>query len=93
MNSPAYKKAYLQNLKLEVANNNKNFTANKGNPAANQYMQNTGQQVLGISTFQTTQSKQIVSQSKQISQIKITQPKQIAPTNIQAKGTKANLFK
>lgn len=94
MNSPAYKKAYLQNLKLEVANNNKNFTANKGNPAANQFIQNTGQQVLGVSTFQTTQPIQPISQPKQItSQIKITQSKQIPPTNIQAKGTKANIFK
>ena len=58
MNTPQYKKAYLQNLKVEVANNNKNLKANQGNPAVNQYIQNTGQQVLDISTFNqhTTQS-------------------------------------
>ena len=97
MNTPAYKKAYLQNLKLEVTNNNKNFTANIGNSTVNQYIKNTGQQVLGVSTFQSTQPRPINPQTlpKQI-QVKQTQPKQIHKipiTNIQAKGTKANIFK
>ena len=51
MNTPEYRKAYLENLKLQISNDNKNLLANKGNPAAQQYIQNTGQQILGISTF------------------------------------------
>jgi len=51
MNTPQYRKAYLDNLKLEMSNNNKNLAANKGNPATQQYIQNTGQQILGVSTF------------------------------------------
>jgi hypothetical protein len=51
MNTPEYKKAYLENLKLQISNDNKNLIANKGNPAAKQYIQNTGQPILGISTF------------------------------------------
>lgn len=51
MNTPEYRKAYLANLNLEITNNNKNFAANKGNPATHQYIQNSGQQILGVSTF------------------------------------------
>jgi hypothetical protein len=51
MNTLEYRKAYLENLKLQISNDNKNLLANKGNPAAQQYIQNTGQQILGISTF------------------------------------------
>jgi len=51
MNTPEYRKAYLENLKLQISNDNKNLLANKGNPAAQQYIQNTVQQILGISTF------------------------------------------
>lgn len=51
MNTPEYRKAYLENLKLEISNNNKHFEANKGNPAAQQFIQNTGQHIIGISTF------------------------------------------
>lgn len=51
MNTPEYRKTYLENLKLQISNDNKNLIANKGNPAAQQYIQNTGQQILGISTF------------------------------------------
>ena len=51
MNTPEYRKAYLENLKLQISNDNKNLLANKGNPSAQQYIQNTGQQILGISTF------------------------------------------
>jgi hypothetical protein len=47
MNNPEYRKAYLSNLKVEVANNNKNFLANKSAPAVNQYIQNGGQVVSG----------------------------------------------
>ena len=50
MNTPEYRKAYLANLKLEISNNNKNLSANKGNPALNQYVQNGGQ-VVGASTL------------------------------------------
>lgn len=48
MNNPEYRKAYLANLKKEAANNNKNLCANKTQPAATQYMQNSGQTILGI---------------------------------------------
>tara|TARA_B110000285_G_C15088954_1_gene597903 strand:- start:134 stop:340 length:207 start_codon:yes stop_codon:yes gene_type:complete len=51
MNTPEYRKAYMANLKMETNNNNKNLVANKGNPSAQQYIKNSGQQVLGISTF------------------------------------------
>ncbi len=51
MNTPEYRKAYLENLKLQISNDNKNLVANKGNPATQQYIQNTGQPILGISTF------------------------------------------
>ena len=51
MNSPAYRKAYMANLKLETANNAKILKANKGQPATNQYIQNSGQSVIGASNF------------------------------------------
>ncbi len=51
MNTPEYRKAYLKNLKMEVANNNKNLVANKGQPAAQQYIQYSGQPIIGVSTF------------------------------------------
>ena len=53
MNTPEYKKAYLANLKLEIANNKKHLMANKGdiNPATQQYIQNTGKTILGLPTF------------------------------------------
>jgi len=51
MNTPAYKKAYMANLKLEISNNNKNALANKAQPANNQFIQNTTQPILGVSTF------------------------------------------
>lgn len=51
MNTPEYKKAYLANLNLDIKNNNKNLAANKGNPSAQQYIQNSGQQILGVSAF------------------------------------------
>jgi len=91
MNTPQYKKAYLQNLKVEVANNNKNLKANQGNSAVHQYIQNTGQQVLGVSTFQSTHNP---IQAK-TTQPKATQPKttSTSTTNVQAKGTKYNGFK
>jgi hypothetical protein len=56
MNSSEYRKAYMANLKLEVSNNDKNLQANKTQLSTNQYIQNTGQQVLGVSTFSNTNS-------------------------------------
>jgi hypothetical protein len=47
MNTPEYRKAYMANLALSSSNNNKNLIANKGTPSLNQYVQNSGQQVLG----------------------------------------------
>jgi hypothetical protein len=54
MNTPEYRKAHMANLKLEIKNNTKNLVANKGNPSVQQYIQNSGQQVLGVSTFTPT---------------------------------------
>ncbi len=51
MNTQEYRKAYLANLNLQISNNNKNLSANKGSPAAQQYIQNSGQPILGVSTF------------------------------------------
>ena len=41
--------AYMKNLKLQIAVNNQNYVANKSQPAAQQYMKNTGQSILGLS--------------------------------------------
>jgi hypothetical protein len=49
--SQQYKKTYMANLKTQVASNQKNFNANRGAPATHQYMQNSGQNVIGASTF------------------------------------------
>ena len=54
MNTPEYRKAYLANLQMATNNNNKNLVANKGNPSAQQYIKNSGHEVLGISTFTPT---------------------------------------
>lgn len=51
MNTPEYRKAYLANLNSQISNNNKNLAANNGSPSAQQYIQNTGQQILGLSTY------------------------------------------
>ena len=51
MNTPEYRKAYMANLKMEASNNQRNLMANKGSPSTQQYIQNTGHQVLGVSTF------------------------------------------
>lgn len=42
MNSQAYRQAYMANLNAQVANNNKNLQANRGQPALNQYVNNGG---------------------------------------------------
>ena len=47
MNTPEYRKAYMANLALSSSNNHKNLVANKGTPSLNQYVQNSGNQVLG----------------------------------------------
>jgi hypothetical protein len=39
----------MKNLKLQTAVNNQNYVANKSQPAAQQYMNNTGQSILGLS--------------------------------------------
>lgn len=63
MNTPEYRKSYLANLKLQISNDNKNLAANKGNPAPQQYIQNTGQPILGVSTFKS-QTTTVQSQAK-----------------------------
>lgn len=45
MNTQQYKKQYSNNLKLEISNNNKNLSA------TSQFVQNTNQSILGVSTF------------------------------------------
>lgn len=51
MNTPEYKKAYIANLNLQIKNDKKNLEANKNQPATQQYIQNTGQTILGVSSF------------------------------------------
>ena len=59
MNSQNYRTAYLSNLNREIANNNKHATANMMNGsaplAAQQYMQNSGKEILGlgVSTYKS----------------------------------------
>jgi len=50
----AYRKAYMANLKSQASSNHQSLVANKGSPAAQQYMQNSGQTILGISSFTST---------------------------------------
>jgi hypothetical protein len=57
MNTPEYRKAYLANLHMATNNNNKNLVASKGNPSAQQYVKNSGHEVLGISTFTSTKTE------------------------------------
>jgi len=51
MNTPGYKKAHMANLQAQINNNNRNYVANKGSPSANQYMKNSGQQLLGVPSY------------------------------------------
>lgn len=51
MNTAEYRKQYLNNLKLEISNYYKNLSANKNQPSTSQYIQNTNQSILGVSTF------------------------------------------
>lgn len=53
MNTPEYRKAYLANLNSQISINNKNLAANKGSPATQQYIQNSGQPILGVSPFKS----------------------------------------
>lgn len=57
MNTPEYKKAYMANLHVAASNNTRNLVANKGNPSAQQYINNTGQQVLGVVSPTNIQAK------------------------------------
>ena len=54
MNTPEYRKAYMANLQMEIDINNKNLVANKGTPSTQQYIKNSGQQVLGNSIYTST---------------------------------------
>lgn len=49
MNTPEYRKAYLKNLQHQVDMEKIYAKANKGQPAAQQYMQNTQQSIPGMS--------------------------------------------
>lgn len=51
MNTPEYRKAYMASLKAQTAVNNMNLVANRGSPATQQYMQNTGHQILGAPAY------------------------------------------
>ena len=64
MNTPEYRKAYLASLQQQISNNNKNLIANKGHPAAQQYIQNTGQPILGVTTIQKSNTKGNKSKEK-----------------------------
>ena len=48
MNTPEYKKAYMANLKQQVALVKVYEKANKSQPSTQQYIQNTGQTILGV---------------------------------------------
>jgi hypothetical protein len=48
MNTPEYKKAYMENLKQQIALEKRYKEANKGQPSTVQYMQNTQQTILGV---------------------------------------------
>jgi hypothetical protein len=62
--TPAYRKAYLANLKTEAKSNEKSLLANKGSPAAHQYMQHSGQTILGVSTFTSSVSAKGTSKGR-----------------------------
>lgn len=49
MNTPEYRKAYLKNLQHQVDMEKIYAKANKGQPSAQQYMQNTQQKIPGMS--------------------------------------------
>jgi hypothetical protein len=49
MNTPEYRKAYLKNVQHQVDMEKIYAKANKGQPAAQQYMQNTQQTIPGMS--------------------------------------------
>ena len=48
MNTPEYKKAYMANLKQQVALVKQYEKANKSQPSTQQYIQNKGQTILGV---------------------------------------------
>jgi len=56
MNTPAYRKAYMANLKLETSNNAKNLKANLATPALAQYTA-AGNVVLGGPTYKAPKKK------------------------------------
>jgi len=55
---------FMANLKLEVSNNDKNLQANKTKLSTNQYIQNTGQQVLGACFIQNENKNENVKRYK-----------------------------
>jgi len=65
MNTSEYRKAYMANLALSSSNNYKNLSANYGSPSLNQYVQNSGNQVLGgVSMGGGTTKKPLKKSSK-----------------------------
>jgi hypothetical protein len=48
MNTPEYKKAYMVNLKQQIVLEKQYEKANKTQPSTQQYIQNTGQTILGV---------------------------------------------
>ena len=48
MNTPEYKKAYMVNLKQQIVLEKLYEKANKTQPSTQQYIQNTGQTILGV---------------------------------------------
>jgi len=81
MNTPQYRQQYMNNLKMEISNNNRNLNANRGQPAVCQFLHNTNQSGAYnpyITNIQPVTIKPVSS---------------IQPMNLQAKGTKFNGFK
>lgn len=64
MNTAEYRKAYMANLALSSSNNHKNLVANYGLPSLNQYVQNSGNQVLGGVSMGSTTKKSLKKGSK-----------------------------
>jgi hypothetical protein len=48
MNTPEYKKAYMTNLKQQIALEKLYEKANKTQPSTQQYIQQSGQTILGV---------------------------------------------
>jgi len=87
MNTPEYRKGYMANLQMQIDINNKYLVANKGNPALQQYIKDSGQQVLGILPSFTPMN--VEAKGTKIKSCKqVLGNSSFTPMNVEAKGTK-----